>query len=207
VLGLFRWFPEFIPNYAQMAYPLTALTSKRVLLPVPWSEVEQRSYDQLKEPLCEKAKQSLEIIDWNKPILIRTDASENAVAGILLQPSEAGDEHPIAYYSKKLNATQRAWATIEKEAYAILEALHRFRYWVFGAKIVVLSDHNPLAYLIESAPDSAKLMRWALALQNYEITFHYKVGKSSVMAAPDCLSRMGPDDCGADRPPNRQTDS
>lgn len=207
VLGLFGWFREFIPNYAQVAYPLTELTSKRVPLRVPWGEVEQRSFDQLKELLCEKAKQSLEIIDWNKPFVIRTDASEHAVAGILLQPSDTGDEHPIAFYSKKLNSTQKAWATIEKEAYAVLEALRRFRSWVFGAKIVVYSDHNPLAYLTESAPKSAKLMRWALALQNYDISFHYKAGKSSAMAAPDCLSRMGPDDYGIDRPPNRQTDS
>jgi RNase H-like domain found in reverse transcriptase len=59
----------------------------------PWSEVEQRSFDQLKALLCVKAKQSLEKIDWNKPFVIRTDASEHVVAGILLQRSDAGDEH------------------------------------------------------------------------------------------------------------------
>jgi len=52
----------------------------------------------------------------------------------------------------------------------------------------VYSDHNPLQYLIESAPKSAKLMRWSLALQEFSLTFKYKSGKTN--AAADCLSRL-----------------
>jgi hypothetical protein len=72
--------------------------------------------------------------------------------------------------------------------------------WIFGYKIHVFSDHNPLAYLTEAAPKSAKLLRWALALQNFDLCFHYQAGSSSAMAAPDCLSRLGSDDNGLDRP-------
>jgi len=118
------------------------------------------------------------------------------VAGILSQTSVNGDEMPITFYSKKLNNTQKAWATIEKEAFAVLEALNRFRSWIFGYKIHVYSDHNPLSYLTEAVPKSAKLLRWALALQNFDIDFHYKAGKSRAMAAPDCLSRLGQGDDG-----------
>jgi hypothetical protein len=34
-------------------------------------------------------------------------------------------------HSEKLNATQRAWFTIEKEAFAVLEALKRFATFIF----------------------------------------------------------------------------
>jgi len=64
--------------------------------------------------------------------------------------------------------------------------------WIFGQKIHVYSDHNPLAYLTEAAPNSAK--RWALALQNFDLCFHYQAGSSSAMAVPDCLSRLESDD-------------
>ena len=76
---------------------------------------------------------------------------------------------------------------IEREAFAVIEMLKRVRTWIFGYKIHLHSDHNPLAYLTESAPKSAKKMRWALVLQEYDISFHYKQGKSKMMAVPDCL--------------------
>ena len=66
---------------------------------------------------------------------------------------------------------------MEKEAYAGLWSLQKYRGWVFGAADTVHSDHNPLTYLTESAPKSAKLMRWALALQEFNVTFKYKPGK------------------------------
>jgi len=33
-------------------------------------------------------------------------------------------------------------------------------------------------------------MRWALALDEYDIKFHYKED-DSIIAVPDCLSRLG----------------
>ena len=57
----------------------------------------------------------------------------------------------------------------------------------FGKPVVVFSDHNPLTFLTETAPKSAKLMRWALALQEFDVTFHYRKGSLNVVA--DCLSR------------------
>ena len=52
----------------------------------------------------------------------------------------------------------------------------------------VYSDHNPLLYLTESVPKSAKLMRWALALKEFSVTVKYRAGRANVAA--DCLSRL-----------------
>ena len=49
-------------------------------------------------------------------------------------------------------------------------------------------DHNPLTYITESSTKSAKLMRWLLSLQSYNVTFKYKEGRKNVVA--DCLSRL-----------------
>lgn len=88
----------------------------------------------------------------------------------------------------KLSPTQTRWSTIEREAFAVIWALKKFRSWIFLSKIVVFSDHNPLLYLTESAPKSAKLARWALALQDFNIDFRYRAGRKNVAA--DFLSRM-----------------
>jgi hypothetical protein len=108
--------------------------------------------------------------------------------GYCLKLIVLGHERPIAFFSRKLNSTQRAWSTIEKEAYAVLEALRRFESFVFSHEVFVYSDHNPLSYLTVSAPNSAKLLRWSLALQNFNLKFRYKAGKSAAMSVPDCLT-------------------
>jgi hypothetical protein len=193
VLGLFGWFRDHLPNYAEHALPLTELTAKRVPNLIPWGARQQVAFDKLKRLLCEAADQPLHIIDWSKPFNIFSDASDHSVAAILSQTDGNGREQPIAFCSRKLNDTQKHWSTSEKEAFAVLEAVKRFNHWIFGYKIHVYSDHNPLAYLTDAVPKSAKLLRWSLSLQNFDLQFHYKAGKSPAMAAPDCLSRLGPD--------------
>jgi RNase H-like domain found in reverse transcriptase len=104
-------------------------------------------------------------------------------------------EKPIAFTSQKLTESQaQAWSTIEKEAYVVIHALNKFRDWVFLSKISIYSDHNPLQFLTEAAPKSSKLTRWALALQEFDLTFHYRPGKLNFPAY--FLSRL----C-FDRPP------
>jgi hypothetical protein len=57
----------------------------------------------------------------------------------------------------------------------------------YGSHITVLSDSNPLTYLTSNVPKSAKLTRWALALQPFNISFKYTRGTDNVVA--DFLSR------------------
>jgi hypothetical protein len=190
VLGLFSWFRDYIPRFADVARPLTDLTSKKIPQRIPWGEAQERSFEELKSLLCQAASQPLYIIDWSRNFNIFTDSSDYCAAGVLSQTDAADRECPIAFYSKKYNDTQRAWSTIDKEAFACLEALRRFKHWIYGYRVHLYSDHNPLSYLTESVPKSAKLLRWALALQEFDIVFHYKAGKTSAMAVPDCLSRL-----------------
>ena len=190
VLGLFNFFRDFIPNFAEQALPLTGLTSKRVPMKIPWNTEQECAFSSLKSSLIQAVDRPLHIIDWERPFNIFSDASDYAVAAALTQTDDQGRELPIAFYSKRLTETQRNWATIEKEAYAVLEALRLFQTWVFGCKINVYSDHNPLSFLTTSATRSAKLLRWSLALQEFDVNFCYKSGKSPAMAVPDCLSRI-----------------
>jgi len=82
-----------------------------------------------------------------------------------------------------LTAIQKAWSTIAKKAYAAIWALQKFRNWIFGQPTTLIySDHNPLTYITESSTNNAKLMRWLLSLQSYNVTFRYKEGQKNVVA-------------------------
>jgi len=94
----------------------------------------------------------------------------------------------IAIASLKLSGSQLGWAIIEKEAFAIIWALNRFRDIIYGSHITVYCDHNPLQYIRECAPKSAKLLRWSLALQEFDVDIKYTKGSQNVVA--DYLSRV-----------------
>jgi len=93
------------------------------------------------------------------------------------------------FFSCKLTDTQRNWATIEWEAYAVLVAVRKFKHWFFGSKLIIHSDQNPITYLTVFAPKSSKLMRWCLALAKFDVEFHFKARKMNVPA--DTLYRPG----------------
>ena len=59
---------------------------------------------------------------------------------------------------------------------------------MFSSFITVWSDYNPLTYLTVSAAKSPRLLRWSLALQEYNVVFQYRAGRTHVV--PDILTRL-----------------
>ena len=55
-------------------------------------------------------------------------------------------------------------------------------------KFIFFTDHIPLTYLTEAMFKSAKLVRWSLALQTFDVGVKYTKGKLNVVA--DYLSRL-----------------
>jgi len=153
---------------------------------------QQKAFDEMKRLLCKATVEPLYIVDFTKPFDLYVHASAHSVSAVLTQKDPNGREVTVAFSSTKLTATQRVWSTIEREAYAALVALQKYRCWIFGSSVVVHSDHNPLLYLTETAPKSSKLMRWSLSLQEFDVTFKYRAGRNNVAA--DCLSRLRTDE-------------
>jgi len=79
-------------------------------------------------------------------------------------------------------------STIEREAYAVIYALRKFRNFVFLTEVTIYSDHNLLMYLRECAPKSAKLTHLALELQEFNIVWSYRPGIRN--QAADILSTL-----------------
>jgi len=150
LLGLFSFFRAYILRYADTAQLLTDLTKKSVPNKLPWLDVHQQALNKLKQFLIEAAKLSLAITDFNKPFDIFVDASERSVSGILTQQDSNGHYSPIAFFRQKLNDTQHKWSTVEREAYAVVVALRKYRSRLFRCLVRIHSDHNPLTYLTDS---------------------------------------------------------
>jgi len=130
----------------------------------------------------------LHVAQYGKPYGILVDASKTAVGNCLFQWSDDGQERPVAFASCKLTASQQAWAAIEAEAYAVIWSLHKYCNLIFGSTVTCYCDHDPLLYITQSVTGSAKLLRWSLALQQYDVSFKYRPGRQNLVA--DCLSRL-----------------
>jgi hypothetical protein len=160
-----------------------------ILKPEIQRQIDDCAFLQLKTALCDCVTRNLHTAKWGDPFGIYCDASHIAVGShlVLVQWDSNGKEVPISFASAKLSGAQLSWAAVEKEAYAVIWTLKKFRTWIFGSHITIFSDSNPLAFLTSSAPKNAKLTRWAIALQQFNLTFKYTRGRENIIA--DYLSR------------------
>jgi hypothetical protein len=108
--------------------------------------------------------------------ILKTDASGYGMGAILSQLDDNRGEQPIAFASRKLQPRELKLATIEKECSAIVWAVETFRYYLFGRKFKLQTDHNPLVWLNQVKDTNRKLLRWSLTLQEYEIEYEHKAG-------------------------------
>ena len=116
-----------------------------------------------------------------------TDASEYGVGAALMQEFD-GTLLPIEFASRKMLPRERHYCTMEKEGLAIIFAIKRFDKYLFGKEFVLYTDHSALQYINENKPKNAKLLRWAIFLENYKYEINAIKGSENLLS--DYLSRL-----------------
>lgn len=177
------WFRRFIPDFAKISKPLSNLTKKLAVW--KWSEEENKSFEKLKRLLS--SPPILQQVKENQPFFLRTDASNYAIGAVLLQGEKEDEQHPIEYASRLLLPAERNYSTTEREALAVVWAVQKFRGYIEGSEVSILTDHQPLKWLFSLKSPTGRLARWSLLLQSYNFTINYTPGRQNVIA--DTLSR------------------
>ena len=185
ILGLLGYYRSFVPAFSDITLPITSLAKKNT--PFMWSEKCQLPLNYLNEIFCNKP--ILQFPDSNKPYVLYTDASNNTYSGVLCQTiNDNNDIRPVTYFSGTFTAQNRSWCATEKEAYAVLKSVQRFDSYLRGAKFTLRCDHKPLEPFLNRAMKIAKLDRWVMLLQEYDITFVHIRGKDNILA--DAISML-----------------
>ena len=185
IFGLLGYYRSFVPAFANITLPITSLLKKNTSF--IWSDKCQQALEYLKEIFCNKLL--LQFPDPNKPYILYTDASNNTYSGILCQPVNSDrDIRPVAYFSGTFTAQNKSWCVTEKEAYAILKSVQHFDYYLQGMKYTLCCNHKPLEPFLTRGMKIAKLDRWVMLLQEYDIAFVHIKGKDNILA--DALSRL-----------------
>ncbi|GFU54918.1 transposon Tf2-11 polyprotein [Trichonephila clavipes] len=174
---------RYIKNFAKRALPLTNLLRKDT--PFEWKSQAQEAFDDIKEAILNPPV--LALPDPNAELQITTDASSRGIGAVLEQKYPNSEVKPLYIFLKKLNPSQSKYNATVLEFFAIYTALNFFRPFLLGRKFKVFTDHKPLAGFLSNKNPSSKILRWKLALEEFNYDIHYIRG--SLNSVADNLSR------------------
>ena len=184
-LGLIAYYQKFIKSFATIAAPMYNLTRQNLPHHVTWTKEAEEAFHLLKTALCEKPV--LTAPNFEKPFILHTDASGTGIGAVLSQTID-NEEHPVIFVSRKLLKHEMNYATVEKEALAVKWAIHHLRYYLWGRKFLLVTDHAPLKWMYRNKDKNDRITRWFLELQDYNFTVEHRPGKEIPHA--DALSRQ-----------------
>jgi hypothetical protein len=176
-LGHAGFYRRFIKDFSVISKPLSNLLTKDNIF--EWTEHCEEAFVKLKNLLT--SAPVIQPLDWSLLFEIMCDASDYAVGAVLGQRKDK-KSYVIYYASKTLNNAQMNYTIIEKELLAVVFACEKFRSYPVDSPVVVFSDHAALKYLLSKKDSKARLVRWILLLQKFDITIKEKKGTENVVA-------------------------
>ena len=185
-LGVVGYYRCYIPNFSGIAAPLTGLFKKGATW--EWGEEQQRAWAQLVNTICYGNK-AIRRADPKRPYILHTDWSGVGIGAILGQVDDDGNEYMVACASRTCNVHERRYAPFYGEMLAAVWGVKTFRIYLHGApKFKLVTDHQPLTYLMQNQNLTGQHARWALAMQEYDFEIVHRPGVTHQNA--DGLSRL-----------------
>ena len=145
-IGFANFYRRFIKDFSKIITPLANLTKKGTQF--EWNTTCELSFNTLKKAFT--TAPVLRPFDWNKEVILETDASDYVSAGVLSQYDDDGVLHPVAFFSKKHSATECNYEIYDKELLAIIRCFEEWRPELEGtpSPVKVITDHRNLEYFM-----------------------------------------------------------
>ena len=174
-LGFTNFYRQFIDNYSDIVTPLTCLTRKGTA----WSFIDS----------CRSAFCKLKDAITSAPMIVETNASDYAIAGILSLHCSDDEIRSVAYYSRTLSAPELNYDTHNKELLAIHEAFKSWHHYLEGsaAPVDVVTDHKNLEYFATTKLLTRRQACWSEFLSQFNMVIRFHPRKLGVK--PDSLTR------------------
>ena len=177
-LGMFGYYAQWIPQFADKIYPLSHSTS------FPLSQEALQAFQALK---IELEKASLQSIEEHVPFVVETDASDVALSASLNQNGRL-----VALMSKALSASELKYSAVEKEAQAIIEAVRKWSHLLSTRHFTLITDQRSVSSLFDATKHSKikndKIQRWRMELLAFNYDIKYRPGNKNTVA--DAFSRV-----------------
>jgi hypothetical protein len=139
--GLASFYWKFIRNFGGIS-ALMMDTVKKRHKSFHWTEEAEKSFNLLKRNITEQP--ILVLRDFQKTFQVKCDASGFVIGAVFSQ-----EERPIAYFSEKLNEAKEKYSTYDKEFYAIIQALKKWRHYLIPKEFVLYSNNHALQFVTQ----------------------------------------------------------
>ena len=204
-LGFSGYYRRFVKNYSKITKPLNDLTAgypplrknshgreKTLLYFHPkepfgkrWTPECQSAFEEIIDKLT--TAPVLGFADPKLPYVLNTDASTSGLGAVLYQEQD-GRMRAIAFASRGLTKSEAKYPAHKLEFLALKWAVTaKFGDYLYGTDFTVVTDSNPLTYILTSAKLDATSYRWLSALSTYNFKLQYRAGTQNQDA--DGLSR------------------
>ncbi len=178
-----NYYRALIPRFGQLTVKLYKMAEDRKKKCV-WSSDTISAFEKLRQALI--TAPVLAFPDFTRKFVIQTDASADAISGVLLQ-RQNGFWKPISFFSRKLTPCERRYSATEREMLAIREAYFDFINVVYDRQIVFITDHEPLVTAAKLKNPIGRLAKLFHDLVDVSYVMEHIDGKSNHL--PDFLSR------------------
>jgi transposase InsO family protein len=181
-LGFFNYFREMIPLYSKLVAPLEEL---RYADHITWTKEYASIYDKLKSILASGLV--LSYPDFEKKFEVATDASNYGIGAVLYQVID-GRTNYIAFASRALHSGEKSYGATKRELLAVVNALKHFRYYLFGKRFKLYTDHKALTCIHTQKTTNQMINGWLETLLELDYEVIHRPGLLNVL--PDVLSRV-----------------
>ena len=202
-LGFVGYFRGYVKDFSSIVKPLNDLTAGYIPLKTQkrlkergktvkssltmksridgmWSCDCQKAFDTIITTLT--TEPILGFADMSSSFILHTDASNTGLGACLYQ-QQGDDMRIIAYGSRGLSKSETNYPAHKKEFIALKWAVtDKFHDYLYGSKFTVVTDNNPLTYVMSTAKLDATGYRWLAALSVYDFELKYKRGATHLDA-------------------------
>lgn len=185
-LGLTTFYKKFVYMPSLGTPRLCALTGKNT--PWIWDKEAEKEFQQLKTALGNAPLLSHPVL--SKDFCMATDSAITGLGVVLFQTFQQDGktvQKTIAFASRVLSRAEKNYSITELEALAVVWGFQKLRYFLFGRRTVVYTDHKALEFLLTAKLTHGRIARWTLLLQEYDFKIQNVPGPMNILA--DFLSR------------------
>jgi hypothetical protein len=164
-LGKINFIRRFVPNFAERIKPLSALLKKDVAF--RWGNEANRSFEDIKNAISQAPV--LISPDFSRDFIIFSIASQDTIAGVLMQKDVDNYEHPVAFMSKVLRDSELNYSITEKQAYALVKSLKHFRNYIGYNKIKAHVPYPAVKDVLSQQDCMGTRGKWVSKIQEYDL--------------------------------------
>ena len=186
VLGVLGFYRQFVRYYTEKTRFLTTKLRKGGERAFTEDEVKliKTIVDEIKEA------QPQPIIKQDKDVTVYTDASKHGAGYIAVQIQDDKSIKTVDMQSCGFTSKSIALCATDSEMACVMLAITKLSPLVPKNKLIIVTDHKPLLYLVKTSPESldGRRARWVQKMNSTQIRLQYNKGAQQQI--PDALSRL-----------------